>query len=236
MTQAPAPVQNALPIRPLPAIRALPAPIRYATLVLSIIIALSGAAGLFLVWSAARYFSLGMEAVLIISGVFGALCGLGRFRSGPALAVLCVGGAVFTCSVLSEPDLVPWLMGQTTTPTITHGVNLIHLATARSLVGLILCAFAGIAVLVRNPTKSMGYLFRGALIGSPLLIMAVLSRFHGIVSAISNFPPPIVAGILLVVFMVVIVCLSTSIHCFIRAFEVATERSEVNGATVPTTK
>lgn len=200
----------------------LPPALAVITLILSLSVAVSGVIGLAMaVKTPGRALFIGFEATLIVAGVFGILTALHRFRAGPALAVACVGASVFACGILSEPQLVPRLMGQQVVPPVIWGINLIKLALARTLIGMALIALAGIAVLVRRPRESMRYMLAAVGLGAPLLLVAALSRVPTVVDAVKALPPPVIAILVCVLFLALGACFAIGVHCAIRSFEVA---------------
>jgi len=93
---------------------------------------------------------LGFETVIAVSGVLGVFLGLGKYREAPALALICVAGAILVGSFLGYRgsagaigtlSLKPWIMG-------------------RLAVGLTLALLAALTVLVRS-RKSWPALFAG---------------------------------------------------------------------------
>jgi len=200
----------------------LPTPIAGISLILSLAVTISGAVGLAMAISdPARALFIGFEATLLAAGIFGILTALHRFRVGPALALACVGASVFACGVLSEPQLVPWLMGQSVVAPTQWGINLITVALARALIGLAIIGIAGITVLTRRPRESLRYLFIAAALIAPLAIVTALSRVPSVMNAIQSLPPAVIALLVCVLFLALGTCLSIGIHCAIRSFEVA---------------
>lgn len=200
----------------------LPALLAVLTLILSLAVAISGGVGLAMaIGTPGRALFIGFEAALLLAGVFGILTALHRFKVGPALAVACVGASVFACGVLSEPQLVPRLMGQQVVPPVVWGINLIKLALARTLIGVALMGIAAVAVLVRRPRQSLRYLLIAGALVAPIGIVAVLSRVPAVMDAVKALPPAVIAVIVCVLFLALGVCLSIGIHCAIRSFEVA---------------
>lgn len=190
---------------------------------LSLLAGLSGLLGLVLSLQGQRYLALGFEATLVMAGVFGVLTGLGRFRDGPGLATLCVGGAVFVCGTLSEPTLVPRLLGRGGASSVVMGVDLVMLAIVRVVCGLALIALAAMIVLVRRPKASMGLVMRGALVGLPVAATLVLAGSGSVRGFVAGLQPVVVVPLVVVGVLVLGACLSVSIHCFIRGFEMGRE-------------
>lgn len=202
-----------------------PKPVSLMILFLSALMALSGVLGLVLSVYGNRYLSLGFEATLILAGVFGVLAGLGRFRDGPGLAALCVGGTIFVCGVLSEPTLVPRLLGRGGAPSVVMGVDLVHLAMARVATGLLVTALAGAIVLLRRPRESLSMLARGVVIGLPLVLAGILAMTPSVRGFVTGLQPVFIVVLVCAVLLVLGACLSISIHCIIRSFELGREES-----------
>jgi hypothetical protein len=202
----------------------LPAALAVVTLILSLTVAVSGGLGLAMALKTpGRALFIGFEATLILAGIFGALTALHRFKTGPALAIACVGASVFACGILSEPQLVPKLMGQQVVPPVVWGINLIKLALARAIIGVALIAIAGVAVLLRRPRESFRHLLLAASLGAPILVVAALTRVPAVMNATKALPPAVIAVLVCVLFLVLGVCFSICVHCAIRSFEVARE-------------
>lgn len=99
-----------------------------------------------------NWFVLGFELLVVIAGVFGVLFGLGRFRDGPAVCLLCVAGAIGACSLLAyqTAQQIPgslaqgWLVG-------------------RALAAAALAVLAGLSVICRAPGKAMPDLIKGGI-------------------------------------------------------------------------
>lgn len=202
----------------------LPPAIAILTLILSLTVTVGGGIGLAMALATpARALFIGFEAALVLSGVFGILTALHRFKAGPALAIACVGASVFACGILSEPQLVPKLMGQQVVVSPIWGIDPVTLALARALIGLVLIALAAIAVLVRRPRESMRFLLIAAALGAPIVLVAALSRVPAAMNAVKALPPAIITLVVCMLFLALGACFAIGVHCAIRSFEVARE-------------
>lgn len=151
-------------------------------------------------------FMLGFEFITAIAGVFAVLVALGRFSLGPALALLCVAGAVGVGSFLGHRSAGGFL----------GGAAQIYLLGRCSAAFLLLTAAAWL-VLARRPHESVASLVRGMLFGFGLVLMIVglwLSRGH-----IWALGPAVKALVMLFGGVVGLGLLAASVHFTIRAFE-----------------
>lgn len=152
------------------------------------------------------WFMLGFEVIIAVAGVFGVLTGLGRFLNGPALALVCVAGAVGAGSLLGflagrgnlAIDLWPFLM-------------------ARGVAAAAILAMAGWAVLSRRPQESWRRLGVGiaCLIGFGA-IAGGLWVAQGWLTGLGTMPGAIIG---LVAGATLLGLLAAAVHHVIRAFE-----------------
>ena len=207
--------------------------IQKSVLALSAIAVVSGAFGIAQTFAGTdRWLSLGFEGMIVLAGVFGILAGLGRFRAGPALAVVCVAGVVFVAGALSEPDFLAKFKGSSGRGgAVLVGVNTMHLAAFRVLLSMILGGFAGLVVIVRAPERSAGYLVRGIACSVPVIASLGVAAMPGlrgkVLGAITGLPGVATLAAVLVLFFVLGSLLAASIHLLIRAFEVGVEAADV---------
>jgi hypothetical protein len=159
-----------------------------------------------LVNSTHPYFLLGFEFIVGIAGVFAILVALGRFALGPAMALLCVAGAVGVGSLLGHRSSGGFLGGAAT----------IYLLGRCSAAFLLLTAAAWV-VLARRPHESVASLVRGMLFGFGLILLVPglwLSRGH-----LGALGPAVKALVMLFGAAVGLGLLAASVHFTIRAFE-----------------
>ncbi len=149
-----------------------PPAVRRAVLVLSLILGASSLLGLWLAFMGAGSVVIGMlgfELVVLVAAVIAVLAGLGRFRSGYALALACVGGTVFGATVLGFVDGRPNFVSS---PDLARVLRL--MVYARVLLAGLLGAGAALAVLSRD-ASSWGSLGRGLAVGSPVVVVGALA-------------------------------------------------------------
>lgn len=187
------------------------------TLLISAGLAVSAAYGLWSALSGQIWAQAGFEALLLIAGVFGALTGLGKFREGPAMALICAAGAGFVGAGLAfltrggRPPLigVDMLLAMLTDP----------IAGARlgGVAGL--AALAGLIVLLRRPAASFRYVGLSAATGAPVALAGALWILGPGRSAFVALHPLLRAVVGAAAFLAVIGLATVSLHCLIRAFE-----------------
>jgi len=187
--------------------------------VLSAIVAGSAVGGAAAGFITGNYFLAVLELVVLLAAAMGVPVGLGRFNRGPAIAVACVAGGVATPTVLSYLSQAP--IGP------LMGLPLMPLVAGRLLAGAGLAAIAGLILILRRPAESTRLLVKGALLGAPVAIFALLYwRVPAVGAAIAGLHP-IANGLLWVILgLVGLVLTSVSGHCLIRAFEVGVEAGE----------
>lgn len=207
-------------------------PIRWIILLLSAAVGLSALAGLIgacipLPANAAGerpvlVFPIGLEASVVACAAFGVLVGLGRFKDGRAITLLCIGGGVATASVMGVLSA-----GQAVFE--AYQINLNPLRNARVAAGMVFVALAALEVLARRPAVSLPLLARGLIWGAPLAAAGALwmnGFLPARLAAMGQMPQIIIAVVSFVVFCVLI---SASAHYLIRAFAVGVEVGEQNG-------
>jgi len=197
-----------------------PKPIRAAVVLVSALVALSALAGigtaLFgfpkIVWG-----FLGFETVTLIAGVLGVLAGLGRFRSGFGLAMVCVAGT------LVAGTLFGLYLDARVNATSADGARLVKLMIAfRAGSAVVLAAMGGLAVLVRD-RRSWGLLVRGAIVGLP--VVAVLgwlgaTRLRPLTMPLEGGMSTVRTVSVVLGGLVLMVLFSVAAHLCIRAFEI----------------
>lgn len=180
-------------------------------LVLGAGIALSGGVGVAraLAASPSDWFSFGFEALLVISGLFGVGCGLGKYREGPALAMVCVAGATLVAAALGY--------------TVTHkgytGILRDPYAFARLAAAASFGALAALTVMARRPHASAGSVFRGVVMAALACATGAALALPGARAAISGLHPVLAAVVFLALGVLLVVFISASAHNFIRALE-----------------
>ncbi|MBL0928288.1 MAG: hypothetical protein IBJ11_11665 [Phycisphaerales bacterium] len=168
---------------------------------------------------------VGFEVVTLVASMFGVMVGLGKFREGPALATLMVGGCVFVGAVLAEPTFATRAMGgggqQGTTG---MGVSLLGPALARIAAGLGLVVLSGVIPLSRDFRAARPWLVRAVVLGVPALGLAASPRLPVVGPLLRQMPTAgaVLAGVL--GFLVFTVLFSAAVHCAVRALETGRAR------------
>lgn len=164
------------------------------------------------------------EVMILVAGVFGIFVGLGRYRSGPALALACVAGTIAVGSLLGMLGSdMPYHGISRMGVKKFNGVSLAPFLDARLLMACVLGAAAAATVLSRRPNQSYKDAAIGLILGVPaVVIVAVLWSMR---SAMSAWTPALQG--LAVVFggLVVLGFLAASVHMVVRAFELGGQDS-----------
>ncbi len=163
------------------------------------------------------YFLAAFGVVAVIAGVFGVLTGRNRFRTGPALAMLCVSGPLMAGAMLGEPALSARLLGQPVEPMVLSGVPIKHLALAQLGCGVLVLVCIPLTVFTRNPGRCWGYVARAIAAAAPMAASLLLFRYFPVI--FPSAPGAVRWGVGALVFFVVVAFFSISMHCLIRAFE-----------------
>lgn len=215
---------------PAPAIPPAPKPVRLLVLAISALVALTMvggvAAALFgfpkIVWG-----FLGFEAVGLIAAVMGVLAGLGRFRDGFGLALVCIAGTIVAGALFG---LYLDARVNATTPEAMRLVR--GLIVFRGLAAVALAALAAIAVLARD-RRSWGLLIRGAIVTAPVLaVLAWVAKTRGapLTTPIEGVMAPVRTIAVVLGGLVLMVLFSVGAHLCIRAFEITRPDDRPNGA------
>ncbi|MFM9957313.1 MAG: hypothetical protein ACKVZJ_04505 [Phycisphaerales bacterium] len=173
------------------------------------------------------YFLASFACVAIVAGLFGMLTSMNRFRSGPALAMLCVSGPLLAGAMLGEPALSARLLGQPVEPMVLSGVPIKYLALGQLVCGVVVMLCIPLTVFTRNPRRCWGYVGRSILSTVPMVASVALFQYFPVI--FPSVPGAVRWGIGAIVFFVVVAFFSISMHCLIRAFE-SGRLSEMNDA------
>lgn len=112
---------------------------------------------------------LGFEVITLVAAIIGLLFAAGRFRDAPGMALLCVGGTIFSASVCAHIGVHGELARQ----------PLLPLTAGRVLASALLAGLGGACVLVRDPASWKVFL-KGVALGLPALLgAAVLAATRG---------------------------------------------------------
>lgn len=190
-------------------------PIRRLTLVISVPLLISSLIAIYLAaWgSEATYLTwAGFEGVLAVTGLVGVLFGIGRFRQGVAMTLLCIAGAMFAATILGRLSVLA-SPGQTLRdPWVLARVGAAGL--------LVLAAIPGG---LSNDRESWTTFSKGAFFGGLFVLgcaVAWLFRDTLLHPAESVVGVARIVGVLVgAVVLAVLLCIAA--HLLIRAFETA---------------
>jgi hypothetical protein len=201
----------------------IPGPLRAVVMAISVIVAISAAAGAFLAvvqpsLAAGQRVSwtlMGFELVILIAAGIGVFAARGFYREGPALALACVAGTILLGSAMGWQGAGRQLVGVSLTPFLA----------ARALASAILGAVAAWAVLSRNG-RSWRPLVLGLMCGIPVLTgcaaLVVPAIRRPLETALAN-SPVLQLGAALLGYFAATVLLSACVHLIVRAFELGRE-------------
>lgn len=163
------------------------------------------------------YFLAAFSLVAIVAGGFGVVVARGRFRTGPALAMLCVSGPLIVAAMLGEPALSARLLRQPVEPMVISSVPIKYPALGILGGGLVFMLGSALTVFARNPARSYALLLRAALAFIPagaiaFAIQKAPSLMPGLKTSVR-----ITASVL--AFFVVVALVSYGFDRLIRAFE-----------------
>ncbi len=197
-------------------------PIYTLALLASLAALLAGAAGVYFSAAGEAWMTLAFQVLVLAAGVIGVLTGSGRFRDGPALALLCVAGTLFTGAVLgfvgaggkvSPGDLARLRPSAFTPGNLPTWILLAQCAAAGA------CALAcALLALSRKPKESWARLFRGVLLALPILAMAGAAVATPLLRWLASVDWIISGPILIVLFLAFVIFASASAHQIINAF------------------
>lgn len=196
---------------------------------LSVLLLVVGALGLWLAAADRRWVTIGFDALLIPAAVFGLLIGLGRFRDGLGLAMLCVAGTAATAGVLSEPTVVNFLKGQRPTA-IVQGIDLVTLTLAKLALAAPMALLAGLVVLIRRPAASARRAGLAIANAAPAAAITAAWGVRGIRQSLAGVHPALTTILVLMSFVLFTAFVSAAVHFAIRAFEAGRDEDEPAGA------
>jgi hypothetical protein len=193
--------------------------IRRLVLVVSLLVFASAVAGagaavvvpLVVSGEQARWAMFGFEVVCAVAAALGVLVGLGRYASGPGLALACIAGTILVASRLG------WQAGGRQ----IAGVSLSPLLAARGAAGLAL-GLAGIAVVLGRRPGAWRTAFIGGLLILPVAAGAVALLVPAGRQAVGSWlgtSPAFIFGVAVVAFLGATALLAAGVHLVIRAFE-----------------
>ncbi|MBY0260852.1 MAG: hypothetical protein K2Q20_00810 [Phycisphaerales bacterium] len=152
-------------------------------------------------------FVIAFELIVLLCAAFAFLLGLGRFRDGPALTLVCSAGIVGVASLLAFVASNQMLGGRSLVPYL--GIRF-GLAGALALIG-------AWTILRRRPREAMSSLAKG--VGAGVLLVVGLAAGVKWGGAFASLSPVVVVLVGLIGATVGLGLLAASVHCIIRAFE-----------------
>jgi hypothetical protein len=161
-------------------------------------------------------FATAFGAVIVFAGVMLGWVGLGKVRSGQAIALVCVAGAVMSGLLLAFIST-----GKAAGAIVRDVPSMLGVVMALGLMGI-----AGVDVLLRRPKESMPRLVRGLIFAVPLVILLVVVRSGPVSRGINGLEMGIQFGVYVVLLLIGIGLLSASGHQIIRAFQIGVEAAD----------
>lgn len=160
------------------------------------------------------WFLVGFEALTLLGCVYALLLGFGRFRSGPALAMLCVAGTILAGTVL----------GYTADRATYRGMPRDPIAAARLAASALILLMAGVTVWARRARESARALVIGCALGGLALGAMGAWMFTPISSTLAGIHPIVRTLTMLIGGLTVVGLLSGGAHYTIRSLELGRER------------
>jgi len=197
--------------------------------VLSVVAAVAAIGFAVVAFRGEHYFMLAGQGLAAVAGVFGVLAGRGRFSDGPALAPACVGGALLTAAVIGGLETQVLSIDGEITAFGSPGAR--ASVAAHAALAALFGVLAALVVLARTPVHSGKYLLTGALVGSPVLALAVAWKLGYIAQAEQAMPTVAFQLAVLGAALLAIALVSVAAHCVIRAFEVGVDAADPAGST-----
>ena len=154
--------------------------------------------------------TIAFDSVAAVAGAIGLLTAMNRFRSGSGLALACVAGSIFACSVLGYVGQQGRLGSISLKPLLLGRVGL------AGVIG----ASAALAVLVRD-RRSFAILARAMIWALPAILIAgvvLWPRSRAMVVRLTDANGYVAALAALVAFLVALVSASGAVHLTIAAF------------------
>lgn len=178
-----------------------------------------GAIRLYGVVRGEAWLAVAFEAAIVLSGVFGLLAAVGRFRESHALALFCAGGTILLSSAMG------YLAGHRLEGAANLGAIVREMAHDRATAALVasggsLFALSGLVLLARRPRASGRYLALGLALGAPVAAAGAAWMATSVRATVQSMPPIGQTALAFFGFLVFCALASASVHCLIRAFEV----------------
>ena len=197
-------------------------PILLVAAALGALTALSATAGAGLAAVNGEWFMLGFEAVVLIASVLCVLTGLGRFRQGPAIALLCYAGTFFAASFLGALRVDRSFLGPLGSNILTVNVASVRLDVdvlllIRAATAGIVGAASGLLIMLRDLRASLTHLLRGTATG--VALVAVLAGAWAARGTVLNMHMAFRATLVVIAGLIVVALIAATVHLFIRAFQ-----------------
>ncbi len=159
------------------------------------------------------WFLVGFEALTLSGCVFAVLIGLGKFRSGPALAMLCVAGTI----------LVGTVLGYTADRATYRGILQHQVSAGRIGASVLMLAMAGVTVWARRPGKSLKALVIGCVLGGAGVAATGAWMFTSLPATLAGIHPMVKTLAFLFGGLLVVGLISAGTHYAIRSLEFGRE-------------
>lgn len=182
---------------------------------LGVLVLASTTVGLFmaLTQKPPAWFFLSFELVVVLGAVFLVMLGMGRYKEGPAITLLCCAGAIGVCTLLGWQASGKQLNGQSIT----------WLVLLRGGIAGLLVLAAAADVALRNPSKTLPRIGWGLAVGVPLVAVLVLFQrgtLAAIIAKVSGGSQSFGFGIWLLIGLLACALASASGHLLITGFQI----------------
>ena len=196
----------------------LPRPIPMLLAALGVVVLASTGVGLWLALTQKppAWFFLGFELVIVMGAVFLIMLGMGKFKDGPAITLLCAAGAIGVCALLGWQATGRQING--------HSVTWLLLLRA-GIAGLLVLA-AATEVALRDPQKTLPRIGWGLLAGIPVVALLALLQMGTLGRAIDKLTGGSQAtafGVWMVVGLIGCALVSASGHMLITGFQIGVQ-------------
>lgn len=169
-----------------------------------------------------RWDLLAFEVIALSAGVIAILFGLGKFREGPAIALLAVAGTIFAAAVLGFVGVGQQIALKGNDAPLSLRFYVIGRVAAAGLLGLI-----SILIALTRTKAAFVAAIKSLYAWIPLgIILAAIVKRGVITNALSNAPQFIAPTLAVIAGLAVIGLLAAAIHMTIRAFELARSPEE----------
>ncbi len=190
---------------------------------LSLFLLGSGGYGVWFAISLGAWFRIGFEVVLALAGVFGIVTALNLFRSAPAWAMSCAGGAAVVCALLANSaggtgQVAGFSPGAIVRSAVTNPHSAARLGAGFAVLGL-----AALTLMLRHPSVSFRRFAIGLACLAPVAIAAALWIAGPLGQLVGGLNPIVQTMLAVLVFFAVVALVSAGGHYLIRALEAGVE-------------